>query len=234
MQGRLVLFDIDGTLLDTRGAGLHALQRAIRQLHGGDGPELNLGGATDSSLAHQILDHFGVAPSEEAVREFYQAYLIHLAEHLRSGQFDGVVFPGVRELLDELQEAGATLGLLTGNVSAGAAIKIEHFGLSGYFSFGAYGDDHHDRNQLGPIALERARQKHGVAFTGRQTVIIGDTPRDIDCGRSIGAVTLCVATGGFTADELRAHGADLVVDQFAAPARIVEALRSAVEESGLS
>lgn len=233
MQGRLVLFDIDGTLLDTRGAGLHAIRKAIRQIHGGEGPELNLGGATDSSLARQILGHFGVEPDEEAVRFFYATYLEYLGEHLQGDDYEGVVFPGVRELLDELRNAGATLGLLTGNIADGAALKIDHFGLSGYFTFGAYGDDHHDRNELGPIALRRAHHAHGTLFTGGRTVIVGDTPRDIDCGRAIGALTLCVATGSFGADELRAHGADLVVEQFGAPEPLVAHLRRAIDESEL-
>jgi phosphoglycolate phosphatase-like HAD superfamily hydrolase len=157
--------------------------------------------------------------------------LSYLVEHLQSGEFDGRVFTGVRELLDALRAAGATLGLLTGNVSGGAAIKIEHYGLTGYFEFGAYGDDHHDRNELGPIALARAEATHGRNFAGGQTVVVGDTPRDIACGKAIGALTLCVATGTFSVRELQENGADLVVEEFAAPAEILEALRTVRGES---
>lgn len=215
MRSRLVLFDIDGTLVDVRGAGLGALRRAAADLHGDGCPELDLRGATDRGLARDILGAYGVEPSEEALCCFFDAYLAHLEASLGRDDFDGEVLPGVRELLDSLRAAGATLGLLTGNIAAGAAAKMARFGLSAYFRFGAYGDDHHDRNELGPIAMRRALEAHGRMFTAAETVVVGDTPRDVDCGKALGALTLCVATGAFGADELRAAGADVVVESFA-------------------
>ena len=128
----------------------------------------------------------------------------------------------MQDLLDHMCGREAVLGLLTGNIAGGAEIKTRHFGLSAYFGFGAYGDDHHDRNRLGPIALKRAAQRTGRRFSGEETVVIGDTPKDIACGRAIGALTVCVATGMFTAAQLRSHGADLVVDDFADAGGLVD------------
>ena len=129
------------------------------------------------------------------------------------------VLPGVTSLLDDIVDSDAILGLLTGNIAHGAKAKIDHYGLDGYFSIevGAYGDDHHDRNQLGPVALERARFKHGIAFQAEQSVVIGDTPQDIACGQALGAATLAVATGRFSLAELEGFGADLAVADLCDP-----------------
>lgn len=214
MTGRLVLFDIDGTLVDTGGAGMRSLREAARDLFGEDGPDLDLAGSTDEGLVRGILEHFGEPFSPGRVAEFYGAYLGHLERHLESGAFRGRVLPGVIEILDACRDAGAVLGLLTGNIAEGAAMKVRHYGMEGYFGFGAYGDDHHDRNLLGPIALERAREATGVEFVADEAVVVGDTPKDIACGRALGATTVCVATGAFSARELRDHGADLVFETF--------------------
>ena len=232
MHGTLVLFDVDGTLLDTRGAGMAALRRAARELHGQESPELDLAGATDSGIVRGILEAFGVEASEENVAAYYACYLLYLEENLAGSDYDGEVLPGVVELLAGLEEAGATLGLLTGNIARGAALKVGHFGLGSYFEFGAYGDDHHDRNELGPIALRRAQAAAGRAFAASATVIVGDTPKDIACGKALGATTLCVATGSFTVDQLREAGGDVVVDDLAATGEIVDELRRMAAKSG--
>ncbi|MFP6895715.1 MAG: HAD hydrolase-like protein [Roseibacillus sp.] len=225
MHGRLVLFDIDGTLIDTRGAGLKAIRMAVHDLHGAEVPKLDLNGATDSGLARDILSSFDLEVNEKSVSAFYEAYLVRLAEHLGNGDFAGVILPGVPRLLDALREAGATLGLLTGNIAAGADLKLEHFGLAEYFGFGAFGDDHHDRNELGPVAVARAEEMQGRSFDRAETVIIGDTPKDIACGKALGSITLAVATGSFTVEELRDHHATMVVENFDDPVRIVSRLR---------
>lgn len=232
MHGRLVLFDIDGTLLDTKGAGMDALRLTVRELFDRESPELDLGGATDSGLARDILESFGEALNEENLGAFYGTYLGYLEAHLGAARYAGEVLPGVEPLLERLVDAGATLGLLTGNIAHGAALKVRHFGLSGYFDFGAYGDDHHDRNKLGPIALQRAREARGMPFEASETVVVGDTPKDVACGKALGAVTLCVATGGFSADDLRACGGDLVVENFADAGVVVDRLRSRVANRG--
>jgi phosphoglycolate phosphatase-like HAD superfamily hydrolase len=129
-----------------------------------------------------------------------------------AGGFPGRVLPGVVELLDDLsRSAGITVGLLTGNIAGGAAAKMRHFGLDRHFSVGAYGCDHADRNLLGPVALERAAGHAGRSFSPAETVVIGDTPKDIACARAMGAPCLAVATGRFSVDELRDAGATRVV-----------------------
>ena len=214
MKGRLVLCDIDGTLVDTRGAGLESLRRAAVDVFGADGPPLNLCGATDGGIVRDFLEHFGEAFEAARVEEFYGAYLGHLDTHLKGGQFGGRVLPGVEDLLKGLQDRGAILGLLTGNIARGAALKMRHYALEQFFDFGAYGDDHHLRDELGPVALQRAQENAGNAFSGEGTIVLGDTPKDISCGKRIGAITVCVATGSFSAEDLRESGADLVFSSF--------------------
>lgn len=214
MQNRLVLFDIDGTLVDTGGAGLWALRRAAQDLFGAEGPQLDLAGATDSGIVRGMFAHFGEEPFPERLSQFYDRYLGYLAEHLAAGTYQGRVLPGVSDLLAHMAEAGAVLGLLTGNIARGAALKVQHYGLASYFDFGAYGDDHHDRNKLGPLAIDRARVATGLEFLAPEILVIGDTPKDIACGKAIGATTVCVATGVFSASDLRTNGADHVFENF--------------------
>ena len=222
MNGRLVLFDIDGTLVDTGGAGMAALKMAGRDLFGAEGPELDLAGATDSAIVRGLFEHFEMPVDDENIRQFYQAYLSYLEEHLEKGGFDGRVLPGVMDLLEEFRQAGAVLGLLTGNIADGAGLKMRHYGMADYFSFGAFGDDHHDRNRLGPLALSRAGKATGRTYCAGETLVIGDTPKDIACGRAMGAITVCVGTGAFTPQQLRFHGADLVFEEFSGLTAIVE------------
>ncbi len=208
----LYLFDIDGTLVDTGGAGMAALKEATREVFGHDGPPLDLAGSTDLGIVAKIHAHFEIEPTPERIDAYFSVYLGRLDWNLAHGGFDGRVLSGVRELLAELaHRPEATVGLLTGNTAGGAAAKMRHFELDHHFPFGAYGCDHADRNRLGPIALERAALHTGNSFTAEQTWVIGDTPKDIACAHAIGARCLAVATGQFTAGELKSYGADLVV-----------------------
>lgn len=209
----LYLFDIDGTLVDTGGAGMVALNEATREFFGSDGPVLDLAGATDLGVIAKIHAHFEIEPTHERIAAYFEVYEGRLAWNLANGGFPGRVYPGVTTLLAALStRPNATLGLLTGNTAGGAAAKVRHFGLTSHFAFGAYGCDHADRNRLGPIALERAALHAGRDFTAAETWVIGDTPKDIACAHAIGARCLAVATGYFSAAELEAHGADLVVE----------------------
>jgi phosphoglycolate phosphatase len=211
----LLLFDIDGTLVDTGGKGMTALRRTAIEVFGGDGPPLDLAGSTDLGILENLYVHFGVDPSDERTHEFFEAYHRHLEASLEADPTQGRVLDGVIDLLGQLAAMEhAHIALLTGNTAIGAQIKLRHYGLDHHFRFGSYGSDRADRNLLGRIALERA-----LAFTGRtyrpeQTLIIGDTPKDIACAHAFGARCLAVATGRFTATELAEAGADWVIGSF--------------------
>lgn len=213
---RLCLFDIDGTLVDTGGAGMRSLHEAARARYGGEGPALDLAGSTDSGVVAGILRHFGREPSDAEIEAFFPDYLARLEWNLAHGGFPGRVLPGVAAMLDGLAaRPDITVGLLTGNIARGASLKTRHYGLDRHFPFGAYGCDHADRNRLGGVALERAAHHAGRAFQEEETLIIGDTPKDIRCAHAIGARCLAVATGAFDAEALRQAGADAVVDSLA-------------------
>lgn len=212
----LYLFDIDGTLVDTGGAGMAALNEATREVFGQDGPALDLAGSTDLGIIANIHAHFGIEPTAQRINSFFEIYHARLDWNLANGEFSGRVLNGVSELLSELSNRPeATIGLLTGNTAGGAKIKMRHYGLSSHFAFGAYGCDHADRNLLGPVALERATKHAGKNFTPEQTLVIGDTPKDIACAHAMGARCLAVATGQFTVEALQSHGADHVVESLA-------------------
>ena len=215
---KLWLFDIDGTLVDTGGAGMRALQAAAEECFGGSGPELDLAGSTDLGVLAGILAHFDRAHGPEEEAAFFACYLRHLEHNLARGGYPGRVLPGAAELLENLSRLpDVTVGLLTGNIAGGAAAKMRHFGLHSHFAFGAYGCDHADRNLLGPVALQRAATHAGRDFTADETLVIGDTPKDVACAKAMGARCLAVATGHFSADQLRACGADFVVERLDDP-----------------
>ena len=209
----LYLFDIDGTLVDTGGAGMAAIMEATCEIFGHEGPALDLAGSTDLGIIANIHHHFEVEPTRERFDAYLEIYLGRLDWNLTHGGYPGRVYVGVTDLLAKLSaNPAATVGLLTGNAAGGAAAKMRHFGLADHFPFGAYGCDHADRNRLGPIALERAAAHSGKSFSPSETWVIGDTPKDIACAHAIGARCLAVATGSFSAAQLRAHGADQVVE----------------------
>ena len=229
MHGCLVLFDIDGTLIDADGAGLDAIRLATRDLYGSRGgvlPELDVRGATDAALAREVLPAFGVDCTASRIAELYDAYLFRLREQLNEIRPQAKVLPGVRGLLDLLTEGGAVLGLLTGNLEAGAWLKLQRFGVDHYFSFGAFGDEHAERNKLGPEALARAEEIENRKFFPSRTVIVGDTPRDISCGHAIGASTIAVATGSFSFEQLSACNPTLTVCSLEDSSKVVDLLEN--------
>ncbi len=221
---RLLLFDIDGTLINSAGAGVQALRDVLRDQFGVtdnlDGIEI--AGRTDSGIVHQILRKQQIEPNDENTARFLDRYLELLADELP--RCPGRVLPGVKELLDRLQaRPQIVLALLTGNVARGAQLKLEHYGLWHFFEFGAFADDHHDRNQLGAFARQRARERHGMEFESAAIDVIGDTPHDIACGQAIGARTIAVATGSFSREQLAAYEPDVILEDFSAvEARIRE------------
>ena len=220
-----MLFDIDGTLVDTGGAGGRALRSALleefdltHRAH--EFPALDLGGSTDSGVVQFLFGHFDIAIDPESVERYYRRYHGHLRHQLRTwGRRHGRILPGVSRLIDRLHRHQPTserhaLGLLTGNVARGAWTKVASYGLDGVFGFGAFGDDHHDRNKLGPVAIDRAEHHLGKRFEPSRVFIIGDTPKDIRCARACGAWAIAVATGGFTIEQLAEHSPDVIFENF--------------------
>ena len=222
---RLLLFDIDGTLITSGGAGEAALKDAMRSRFDVE-EDLNgiiLAGATDARIARELLQKHSIAVSTENVAALLDTYLGHLVE--RIGRHDGKLLPGILPLLNALSErSDAVLALLTGNVSRGAEIKLTHYGVWDFFEFGAFADDHHDRNELGKFARARALERHGEEFPPSRIYVIGDTPKDIECGRAIGAFTVAIATGHYSSAELRDHAPDFLFEDLSDTARVVELL----------
>ncbi len=212
---RLLLFDIDGTLIDSGGAGLQSLKDVLQQQFGvtDDLRGVEVAGKTDTVIVHQILRKQNIAVTEENTAAFLERYLELLASELP--QRHGRLLPGVEELLPRLQDRRQNvLALLTGNLRRGAQLKLEHYGIWDFFEFGAFADDHHDRNQLGSFAQQRARERHAIDFAAADIDVIGDTPHDIGCGKAIGARTIAVTTGSFSRAQLAAHQPDLIFDDF--------------------
>ncbi|MCX8239806.1 MAG: HAD hydrolase-like protein [Akkermansiaceae bacterium] len=207
----LILFDIDCTLVDTGGAGMSALTAAVIEVFGDEGPPLDLAGSTDSGIVRGLFEHFQLSYDAALEEKFYLSYLPKMEANLHDASFSGRILDGVIELLALLEDQKHPLGLMTGNIKRGAVVKASHYGLAGYFGFGSYGDDHWDRNKLGPIALERAEMTTGKKFTADETLVIGDTPKDVACAHAFDAKCVAVATGSFNEDQLRECGADLVV-----------------------
>lgn len=214
MTRRLVLFDIDGTLLTAAGAGRRAYERAMEAVYGPVGSLANhpFGGKTDPQIAHEVLGPLGFTAEriDAGLQEMLGLYLGHLGDAMPS--HPGVrLMPGVELLIARLKaESNVTLGLLTGNVQAGAKLKLEHFGLFHHFLLGAYGSDSGIRKELPPIAVARAEALMGYRHAGKQVVIIGDTEHDIACGRGLGVRAIAVATGQHGVDELATHDPDHV------------------------
>jgi phosphoglycolate phosphatase len=223
---KLVLFDIDGTLVLTGGAGLRAMTRACQEIIGhADALEgIPVAGRTDWIILHDTLSRLGRDLDRDLfdrLRDTYVQYLRH--EILRPGKGFNGALPGVPELLESLHgREDVHLALLTGNFEAGARIKLERFDLWRYFRCGAYGDDAPDRNALVPVAVERATACGIPAIVPADVIVVGDTPHDVACARAAGATPIGVATGGYTADELRACGADVVFDTLRDTDRVIE------------
>jgi len=214
-ERRLILWDIDSTLVNTGSAGQHALIRATRERFGSaDLTGIEIAGRTDRAIAHQILAKFGETVTDPSVDSFLDRYVALLPEELP--RRDGRVLPGVRELLEDLaQQPDKTLGLLTGNLERGARLKLEYYDLWRFFPFGAFADDHHDRNALGPCALSRAVAHTGWDFPNSQVDVVGDTGHDISCGKAFGARTIAVATGSWSRERLSECGPDFLFDDLA-------------------
>ena len=205
---KLVLFDIDGTILWTDGAGRRAVFGALEPFGAALPGDHRFDGKTDPQIVRELLRHGGVSDADIDARldQVLERYYALLRAELDGADHRDHVFPGVHELLDELERRDdVVLGLLTGNIEAGAHAKLAAVGIAPHrFVIGAFGSDHHDRPELPEIARRRAEKVLGHPIAGRDVVVIGDTPADVACGEGIGARAIGVATGRYTVDELRA------------------------------
>lgn len=228
---RLILFDIDGTILSTHGAANRAFHRALLATYGTAGPIAStpFDGKTDRQIARELLSLAGLddATITRSFNELWTVYLRALAAELGRPDNRTIVHPGVAELLGRLatMQEEFLVGLLTGNIEAGATIKLSAVRLEHHFRFGAFGSDSERRDELPAVAVNRARALSGRDFRGRDIVVIGDTPADVTCGAALGVRSLGVATGRYAPDELKEAGAWTVLENLADTRRVIDLLR---------
>ena len=205
---KIVLFDIDGTLIRSGGAGVRAFGKALEtEFNLPNATEgVSFSGRTDTGLLREIMVRHRMQPSPENYDRFFSAYVHWLSYMLP--QTRGEICPAIPHFIGDLKrlKKPPVVGLLTGNIRLGAEIKLRHFHLWEHFETGAFADDCEDRNQISMLARERARGLIGGPLHGEEIIVIGDTPLDIECARAIGAKSLAVATGGFTRAQLEPHG----------------------------
>ena len=228
----VVLFDIDGTLLLTGGAGRTAMEAALEATFGSRGPAgYRYDGKTDRLIVRESMRAAGVADAliDARMDETLDRYLAGLATQLADPARAARALPGVSPLVEAVDAAeDLVLGLLTGNVVAGAALKLASAGLRHErFVVGAYGSDHEERPRLAPVAQARAAAQLGREIPGDRIVIIGDTPADLTCGRGIGARAIGVATGSYGRAELEGYDAHAIVDDLSDTAMLLEVIRGA-------
>jgi len=218
MHKTLILWDIDGTLLHSSGAGMKALQRALEAVFGKAGSleGIDFAGRTDRVIIRQIFNRFGIEHSDENFTRYVDGYVAALPGSLAAS--NAVVLPGIEEILNRAADhPDVVQGLLTGNLRRSAEIKLGYHDLWDYFPIGAFADDSEIRDDLGPHALARARSHWGISFAPEQVWIIGDTPHDVACARAFGARALAVATGSSSAATLAAHRPDAVLESLSDP-----------------
>ena len=227
----LILFDIDGTLIDGRGVGRRALERAFADVFDLPGiPDVSgrvlFNGALDPDIHRDMAALLGLAPGMLAERRerLHESYLQHLRATAREGP-GARVLPGVRELLEQLDARDdVVLGLLTGNVEAGARLKLEPHGLNRYFSAGGFGEDGPTRADVARAAVRRLAPRWGGAPEPGQVMVVGDSVRDVECGRANGYRTLAVQTGWTSREELSAAGPDHLLPDLAGTEPLIRLL----------
>lgn len=209
---KILLFDVDGTLISTGGAGTRSLNKAFEEILGVKEAFKNfeMAGKTDVQIIKEGLFMLGIKPTFKLLQELIKSYLRNLEREMNNNARH--LKPGVLSLLNKIHhELKYPTGLLTGNLENGARIKLEPFGLNPFFSFGAFGSDHEDRRYLLPVALARFSRISKYRISFQQCIIVGDTPRDVACGKPYGAKVIAVATGPYSFEELSKTDADLVV-----------------------
>jgi phosphoglycolate phosphatase len=221
------LFDIDGTLVTTGGVGRRAIERAFHRCHGR--PDacslIRFDGMTDRSITRLALQAIDVEATEPGIDALLEVYVAELEAELRASPPDNYrVHVGAHEAIAAARERGFAVGLGTGNILEGARLKLEHVDLYRHFSFGGFGDDHELRVELIRRGAERGAAKLGKQLDQCRVVILGDTPKDVDAARGIGAESIGVGTGAFTAATLREHGATHAFDDLTAPGALAALL----------
>ncbi|HJP86317.1 MAG TPA: haloacid dehalogenase-like hydrolase [Gemmatimonadaceae bacterium] len=226
---RLVLFDIDGTLLNSGGMGRAAMQRALGLVFGSPGnPSYRYDGKTDKQIVREVMRMEGHTDEhiDSRMEKLVGLYLEGLREGANSGRFNVRPLDGIPEILDALEQRDdVVLGLLTGNVEPGARIKLKAAGIDpDRFKINAFGSDHEHRPELPAIAQRRAGETLGLDIAGDRLVVIGDTPADIECGRSLGARAIGVASGHYTVEQLQAHRPYAVFSSLADTDKVLETI----------
>jgi phosphoglycolate phosphatase len=209
----VVLFDVDETLIHTGGAGARSWMTAFEKLYGvaADIGKHTSAGETDPSVAREtFVGVMGRDPTDDELDRLYGQYLLHLADDIMVAE-QYRVLPGAEETLVALGEAGVLLGLVSGAMEGAARTKLVRANLNRYFIFGAYGSDSPDRPELTRLAIEKASRLHR-GLTPSQVFVVGDTPRDLEAARAANAVSVGVASGHYSVDELRAAGGDHVLE----------------------
>jgi phosphoglycolate phosphatase len=229
---RLVLFDIDGTLLNSEGLGRASMQRALAEIFGSSGnPSYRYDGKTDKQIVRDVMRLEGHSDEhiDSRMETLILLYLEGLRTGARSGKFNVRPLEGVVELLEALEaRKDVVLGLLTGNVEPGARVKLTAAGINpDRFRVNAFGSDHEQRPQLPAIAQQRASEILGLDIAGERLIVIGDTPADIECGRSLGARAIGVASGHYTVEQLQAHDPYAVFPSLANTAKLLETILNA-------
>lgn len=236
---RLVLFDIDGTILWGGPLWKECFLAAIEELHPNtDFPRVSFGGKTDIQITREMLAALGLAQDEVDARmkAIIDQYLQNVKRAIPERAPEVKLLPGVREIIEELaRHPDVLLGLLTGNVREGAKLKLSCVGLEvgpdGHFRVGVYGDDHWDRYELPAMAVDRTRHEHGHVFSGKQVVIIGDTIHDVNCGKSIGARSIGVGTGRtHSQDEMLAQNPDYYFRDLSDTFEVLQAILEELED----
>lgn len=229
---RLVLFDIDGTLLNSEGLGRASMRRALGEIFGSPGnPAYRYDGKTDKQIVRDVMRLEGHSDEhiDSRMDELIATYLEGLTEGVKSGNFNVRPHEGVLEILDALEpRKDVVIGLLTGNVEAGARTKLKAAGINpDRFRVNAFGSDHEHRPELPAVAQRRASENLGLEIVGGRMVVIGDTPADIACGRSLGAKAIGVASGHYTVEQLKEHDPYAVFASLKNTQQVLEAIVNA-------
>jgi phosphoglycolate phosphatase len=229
---RLVLFDIDGTLLSSEGLGRASMRRALKEVFGSPGnPSYRYDGKTDKQIIRDVmrLEGHSDAHIDSRMERLIALYVEGLRAGVQSGEFNVRPLAGVVEILDQLEPRDdVVLGLLTGNIEPGARIKLSAAGINpDRFRINAFGSDHEHRPELPAIARRRASETLGLDIAGDRLVVIGDTPADIECGRSLGARAIGVASGHYTVEELETHNPYAALPSLANTQQVLETILNA-------